>query len=414
MLRRLTPLALALALCSTSALAHDIGSCQTVLPEAFPDLAALTASTSVFTYERRSDPSAPWETDSRYTYTYDRSTYQGERLVQRWNTDTQSWDPSVADLIQLTPGEEFAEIVYRGFWTDAPQTADNLQRDVTEYDEAGRPLIDRRDDWDRPSQSWIPNRRLRVIRDEGGRRVSAVFERWNRTTSEWAPDYRSIPEYDAAGRQATCLMETWDADTEQWTLAGRYESTYDEAGRLLELIRQKPGASADSWTNDVQWTLEYDDRGRLHASTTAYWDHGLWDGSYRGRRVYSSDGSLSEYLSETQTQSGDWSASSRYVFEVGTGRGPVASAPAPDASPLRVATWPNPAAGAATLTVDAPAGALRVSLFDARGRSVAVLHDGPVGGTSTFALPSTLPAGVYVVRVATDTALRSETFTVVR
>ena len=78
---------------------------------------------------------------------------------------------------------------------------------------------------------------------------------------------------------------------------------------------------------------------------------------------------------------------------------------------------PNPARGAATVQVSVPeAGVVRVEVYDALGRRVALLHDGALGaGTHAFRLsPEALPAGVYVVRASAGAVAVSRRVTVVR
>ena len=83
--------------------------------------------------------------------------------------------------------------------------------------------------------------------------------------------------------------------------------------------------------------------------------------------------------------------------------GATAAEPAP---PGRVALrlmGPNPSAGAAVeLSVAAPPGPLRVEVFDALGRRVVRLHDGPSlpSGASLVWHAGGSPPGVYVVRAA--------------
>ncbi|MEL6616592.1 MAG: T9SS type A sorting domain-containing protein, partial [Bacteroidota bacterium] len=87
----------------------------------------------------------------------------------------------------------------------------------------------------------------------------------------------------------------------------------------------------------------------------------------------------------------------------------------PEASGVRVRIAPNPAVDASTVTVtlDTPR-ALRLDLFDARGRRVATLHDGArATGDVSIALPS-LPAGNYLVRATTPEATLSRVVTVAR
>ena len=67
-----------------------------------------------------------------------------------------------------------------------------------------------------------------------------------------------------------------------------------------------------------------------------------------------------------------------------------------------VSVWPNPAAGAATVSLALPESAeqVRLVLYDALGREVAVLHDGPLAaGAHEVSLDAAgLAPGAYVVR----------------
>ena len=79
-------------------------------------------------------------------------------------------------------------------------------------------------------------------------------------------------------------------------------------------------------------------------------------------------------------------------------------------------TAPNPATGSARvrLSVDTPR-EMTVAVYDALGREVARLHDGPVSGTLDLRLDaSALPSGVYVVRATGESTAITERLTVVR
>ncbi len=74
--------------------------------------------------------------------------------------------------------------------------------------------------------------------------------------------------------------------------------------------------------------------------------------------------------------------------------------------PGRARAWltvsPNPARGAAVVTLTLPAAtpAARVVVFDVLGREVEGLHDGPLSAGATRLILPLLPAGVYVARAA--------------
>ncbi|WP_412063583.1 choice-of-anchor B family protein [Rubrivirga sp. IMCC45206] len=105
-------------------------------------------------------------------------------------------------------------------------------------------------------------------------------------------------------------------------------------------------------------------------------------------------------------------AADRFVLRIG-----AALASAGDVAAVALeAPVPNPSAGGARLEFGVPeAGAVRLSVFDARGREVAVLVDGPLAaGRHEAALPAGLAAGVYVVRLAAGGAVVSQRAAVVR
>ena len=84
---------------------------------------------------------------------------------------------------------------------------------------------------------------------------------------------------------------------------------------------------------------------------------------------------------------------------------------------LRLTASPNPAVGAVRLGATlAEAAEVRVDVFDALGRHVARVHDGPVAaGTAEWTWDAAgQPAGVYIVRLTAGGAVRTQTVTVVR
>ncbi|HEX8385616.1 MAG TPA: zinc-dependent metalloprotease family protein [Rubricoccaceae bacterium] len=80
------------------------------------------------------------------------------------------------------------------------------------------------------------------------------------------------------------------------------------------------------------------------------------------------------------------------------------------------AVAPNPATGRASFVLrSASTESVTVAVYDALGREVARLHEGPVGVEQPFTVDvSRLPAGVYVVRASGGAVQSAQRFTVVR
>ena len=83
---------------------------------------------------------------------------------------------------------------------------------------------------------------------------------------------------------------------------------------------------------------------------------------------------------------------------------------------LTLALYPNPSVGRVTVDFAVPSpDHARVSVYDALGREVAVLHDGPVSGQLVAAVEAgRLAPGTYVVRAVTPVYVLTRTLSVVR
>lgn len=92
----------------------------------------------------------------------------------------------------------------------------------------------------------------------------------------------------------------------------------------------------------------------------------------------------------------------RFRVTAATAAEPTAAAPA-----LSLALSPNPAADQLRIrAANVPAGSARLAVYDARGRTVAVLYDGPAPGTLDAAADvSAWAPGLYLVRLTTGGAV---------
>ena len=96
---------------------------------------------------------------------------------------------------------------------------------------------------------------------------------------------------------------------------------------------------------------------------------------------------------------------------------PRAAARAEGAAAEGLAVYPNPAAGRARVAFGlAEGGAVRLAVYDALGREVAVLADGAVtAGRHVAAFDgSGLASGVYVVRLETGAGVETRRLTLLR
>ena len=88
----------------------------------------------------------------------------------------------------------------------------------------------------------------------------------------------------------------------------------------------------------------------------------------------------------------------------------------PEAGDRGLTVWPNPTGGPASVSLRGEPGSVRVSVVDARGREVALLHDGAARDGQRWTVDTgALAPGVYAVRAVTDAGAQvSAGLTVVR
>ena len=120
---------------------------------------------------------------------------------------------------------------------------------------------------------------------------------------------------------------------------------------------------------------------------------------------------LGTYTADIQavSPSGDVLASQTITFEVISGAGLRVAEP--------LAAFPNPAVSRATLRFGlAEEAVVRLAIYDALGREVAVLLDGPAGaGIAEHAVEAAaLPAGLYVARLVSAERTETVRFSIVR
>ncbi|OZC02459.1 T9SS type A sorting domain-containing protein [Rubricoccus marinus] len=129
-------------------------------------------------------------------------------------------------------------------------------------------------------------------------------------------------------------------------------------------------------------------------------------------------GTADRYEFSAPTTTEEWAAGAERFTVVISPSNVVSNEPVASGAMKLSAPMPNPASGATRLVLTAGASeSVRASVYDALGREVAVLHDGPLasGDQKTLTLDTTsLAAGVYVVRAQGENGSLTQRLTVTR
>ena len=224
--------------------------------------------------------------------------------------------------------------------------------------------------------------RLLVVGTQAGRPSTYVW-----ASDDEGETWREIHAFEYSGSLSITDLPALEGGGPGWAVAsdafaGRVWATTD-GGETWRRIGKVPGVGSNDTVSEV---VEVGPDGRLYAGTVRIGNLASW--SYRSR------GRVAEAMQ------------------------PVASESEPATPPASVAVsvWPNPTGGRVTvaLSLAAPQ-VVRVSVVDALGREVAVVHDGAATDGQRLRLDTEgWPVGAYSVRVVTEAGQASAGLTVVR
>lgn len=322
------------------------------------------ASVETRTYDARSRLAAsvtdyasmPRNPDLGYYYTYDAD----DRIA--------SWDMLRDGLLESPYGlyvyaDDGRSYEHRIGWRSGGTTWEAMiDRNLDTYNDACQ-LVDYRFEWKEPAGEWNPGSRTVYDYVDGRRVESRQYGMLLARTPVEANLPMSRFQYTYAGGVGTgYTYDRWNAASGTYTPSRRCVDTHS-GGRLAE-------QRCDSWSGSA------------------------FVPSYTETHTYTAAGDLA--LTERISVTGNrqrWT----YVYEANT----VAGETPPSAAGARLAVAGANPFGTSTrvrLSLDAPE-AVAVTVHDALGRAVAVLHQGMLGaGDHDWTLGERLSPGVYVVR----------------
>lgn len=361
-------------------------------PQARVDAALRLSTLYQYWYE------ATWEDDGRLLFEYDDGV-PTQIVGQVWTGSR--WEDEYRTVYSYANGDLAEELYQFRAGTDWV-TSSRLLYTYTD----GNATEWREQIW---AGSWADYRRVLLTYDAEGHYLDALVQDWDSFEAEWLDESRVFFTYTDAGTFAEIRGEFWTGVA--WENSYLEAYAYDADRLLTELVMT--GWDGQTWTNEYRESYTYAD-GFLVQSLGQGWDGQAWEEVYRVTFTNDVEGNPLEEV-EQYFEGPDWVNESRSLHAYAT---TTSSEPtSPTASSLAVAVYPNPAHREATIGITLGAAeTVEWAVYDVVGRRVTGGAPLTLGaGTHDVALPLTsLPAGVYVVRVRVADAVRVLRLTVVR
>ena len=210
---------------------------------------------------------------------------------------------------------------------------------------------------------------------------------------------RHLWTYNAKGQVAVAEIQTAPNGTPDWGLLQRATYTYNAAGKVQQIVNEMAGVSGTVYFNSSRSTFQFDAQGRESVLTTDSWENNAWKVASQTLYAYNA---TSDPVSATAQL---WNGSSfqNYQRLLLTYQQVLGAQSA--AGRRLLAVVPNPTTSApAQLQLEAGMAAATGGVYDQLGRQVAQLTVTPAqAACGSLALPASLPAGLYIVRLHTAT-----------
>ncbi|HEX8429469.1 T9SS type A sorting domain-containing protein [Hymenobacter sp.] len=248
---------------------------------------------------------------------------------------------------------------------------------------------------------WEQDGRITFTVNANNQWTEAVYQEWNNGAYVNDERTRNITWYDW-GKLLPSYYEDQEWSGGAWVDDQRSTITYQPNGSYVE-VQQQPTAP-NMWVNDDRITTTYDNFGNLILDQTESWNNNAWT-------ITSADRTVLSYTATNEVRRAveqEYNTSlGRYVNSYLTTYGSFVTLATRRATGLEAAATlhPNPTAGTATISLSGlrEQGTLPAEVLNVVGQVVQTMALRPQQGSIKQEINlTTLPAGVYTVRVHTS------------
>jgi|GEM_PF-5420990 len=276
-------------------------------------------------------------------------------------------------------------------------------RITTTYNAAGTLTSETYEDWQQPTNTWVPSGRYRhLVNAATNQWTASEYDYWDVPTSTYINDYHmyNITWYNWPKRQASYYEEQHrNGSTGAWYHDARTTVAYQANGSYTGILQvaDVPGV----WVNDTRYTTTYDQYGNTLQLQIEGWANNDWyiNIGQRSLLSYTPDGLVRRAVRQAHNRANG--SFDNVQLETYGNFITLASRQA-TALAAAAALYPNPTTNSATLTLKGvrDQGPVQVDILNALGQPVQVLTVRPQQGTISQELSlAALPTGLYLVRL---------------
>jgi len=379
---------------------------------------------TMWAYYTWSDVTNNWWGNMKVESEYDNSGNYTLNVYYDWDNGANDWVESDRFKHENTYSNGNLILGFTYFWDNETNNWVLYIKREIEYDNNGYQTLYVGYFWNNETNDWRKSDKQETTYDNNGNRTMYALYFWN-GSNDWRGELKNEYTYDNNNNRVLYIYYNWDEENNDWIVyfKYRYENTYDNNGNLTTVISQ-----LNDEMFSVKWESTYDSNGNQTSvsyyrknSVTNEWEEWekqeyIFDLSYSETDLVSRPDIIAvpflfseplipfvsvNMLTEQkiyQWDDGNLVVEASFTYHWSPKNITGISDITKDYSSIRV--YPNPTTGQLRIE-NYETGIKSVELFDVYGRKL-LSHTANLTPQTSLNI-SHLPAGVYFVKVSTET-----------
>ena len=332
-----------------------------------------------------------WVNSHQYTYTYDAKNNQTNFIYAYW--DGSAWINSYQYTYAYDADNNLTNRLTQG-WNGSVWL--NSYQYTYTYDANNNLTIELFQIWE--NSAWGNHYQNIYSYNANNKITNGLFQTW--TGGAWVNSFYDTYTYDASNNMTSGLTQTWNGSA--WENSGQFTCTYDAKNDLTKELVQNWNGNA--WENSEQYIYTYDANDNMTSQLNQGWNGSNWVN--KQQYTTTSDANHFEksyvfkYWNSTgiKVSSGD-SSYNYYHTVLG-----INNLMAHEGS---ITVYPNPASTKISITTSAITTKSQLSIMNLSGQQLITRQ---ITEPKTQLDISTLPSGVYFVRLTNDRTVETGKF----
>ncbi len=175
-------------------------------------------------------------------------------------------------------------------WTDGAWAMTG--RSLLSHDQLGQHIETVAQQWS--GSEWTNSVKNEFLYDDDGNMVENIVSRWNE--GAWGLNRRTLSTFNALGQEIEWVSQDIVTGTEDWANKIRKTRTYDEVGNLVYELEERWDTATNDWMTFRQTTFEFDGNNNLTSTLEEDWKNDAWENDWVETRAYDENGFLAELL----------------------------------------------------------------------------------------------------------------------